>query len=437
METYLERMGDLVALCKRRGFIFQSSEIYGGLASCWDYGPLGIEIKNNLKRRWWRAMTLREDIVGLDSSIFMHPDVWTASGHKDKFSDPLIDCKNCKERFREDLINIKNPCPRCGEKNSFTEARDFNLMFSTQNGPVEDGSSLIYLRPETAQGIFVNFINIQKSMRKKLPFGIAQIGKAFRNEITPGHFIFRTREFEQMEMEYFIKPNEQEKFIEDWKETRWKWHLENGLRQEKLRFLPHDEEHLAHYAERAVDIEYEFPMGFSEMEGIHSRTDFDLKQHQKFSGKNCEYRDPVDQRIKYIPYVIETSLGCDRSLLAILCDAYRVEYKGSADKERVVLKLHPSLAPIKFAMLPLSKKLEDPAKKIFNELAPLFKAEYDVSGSIGKRYRRQDEIGTPYCLTFDFDSLEDHSVTIRHRDSMIQERIDLSKIEVFLREKGV
>lgn len=428
-------MSELVSLCKRRGFVFQSSEVYGGLNSCWDYGPYGIELKLNLKERWWKAMTLREDVVGIDASILMHPTVWKASGHVDTFSDPLVDCKNCKERFRADQIDTSAACPKCGTKDSFTAQRDFNLMFKTQMGAMEDTSATVYLRPETAQGIFVNFLNVQSTMRKKLPFGIAQIGKAFRNEITPGNFIFRTREFEQMEMQFFVKPGEQMDWMDKWKETRWKWHIENGLRPEKLRWHPHGEKDLAHYADAATDIEYEFPIGWGEMEGIHSRTDFDLRQHQEFSGKKLEYVDQADGNKKYIPYVIETSVGCDRSLLALLCDAYRLEFEGDAEKERVVLKLHHSLAPVKVCVMPLVKKLEEPARKLYEQIASKYKSEYDLAGSIGKRYRRQDEIGTPFCITVDFDSLEDQAVTIRHRDSMAQERIPMDQVMNFLKDK--
>lgn len=427
-------MSDLVALSKRRGFIFQSSEIYGGLASCWDYGQLGVELKNNLKRRWWEGMTFRDDVVGVDASIFMHPTVWKASGHVDGFHDPMVDCKKCKSRFREDKIDLNKACPVCGAKDEFTEPKDFNLMFKTQMGPVEDSSSQVYLRPETAQGIFVNFLNVQSTSRKKIPFGIAQIGKAFRNEITPGNFIFRTREFEQMEMQYFVAPGAQKDSMEAWKEIRWKWHLDNGMRADKLRWEPHGPDELAHYADAAVDIEYEFPHGWGEMEGIHSRTDFDLKQHQEFSGKNLLYTDQVKNE-KYLPYVIETSVGCDRSLLAIMCDAYRLENEGDKDSERVVMKFHPALAPIKVAILPLVKKLDEPAKKLFNDIQTRFRAEYDVAGTIGKRYRRQDEIGTPYCVTFDFDSLEDGAVTVRDRDSMNQERVAIDQLMNYLSEK--
>lgn len=428
-------MADLVSLSKRRGFIFQSSEIYGGLQSCWDYGPLGVELKNNLKERWWKSMTYRDDVVGIDASIFMHPTVWKASGHIDGFNDPMIDCKNCKERYREDKIDPTKPCQKCGSKDSFTEARDFNLMFNTQMGPVDDESSKVYLRPETAQGIFVNFLNVQSTMRKKLPFGIAQIGKAFRNEISPGNFIFRTREFEQMEMQYFLKPGTQKDAMEAWRETRWQWHLDNGLRPEKLRWHPHGEGELAHYADAATDIEYEFPHGFDEMEGIHSRTDFDLKQHQEFSGKKLEYLDAADNNKKYLPYVVETSVGCDRCLLAIMADAYRLENEGDKEKERTVMKFDPKLAPIKVAVLPLMKKLEEPARKLFKEVQKHYRSEYDLAGSIGKRYRRQDEIGTPFCVTVDFDTLEDNAVTIRDRDSMTQERIPLDNVINYLNDK--
>lgn len=434
-ESNLKSMSELVSLCKRRGFVFQSSEIYGGLNSCWDYGPYGIELKLNLKEKWWKSMTLREDVVGVDASILMHPTVWKASGHVDTFSDPLVDCKNCKERFRADQIDISAACPKCGTKDSFTAIRDFNLMFKTQMGAMEDTSATVFLRPETAQGIFVNFLNVQTTMRKKLPFGIAQIGKAFRNEITPGNFIFRTREFEQMEMQYFVKPGEQMDWMEKWKETRWQWHIENGLRAEKLRWHPHGPKDLAHYADAATDIEYEFPIGWGEMEGIHSRTDFDLRQHQEYSGKKLEYVDQTDGNKKYIPYVIETSVGCDRSLLALLCDAYRLEFEGDAEKERVVMKFHHSLAPVKVCVMPLVKKLEEPARKLYEQIAAKYKAEYDLAGSIGKRYRRQDEIGTPFCITVDFDTLEDQMVTIRHRDSMAQERIAMDQVMNFLKDK--
>ncbi len=434
-EKKLESMSELVSLCKRRGFIFQSSEIYGGLGSCWDYGPLGSELKNNIKSSWWKAMTYRQDVEGLDAAILMHPQTWKASGHIDNFSDPLVDCKECNARFREDKIDLKEGCPNCKAENSFTEPRQFNLMFSTKMGPVEDDSAKVYLRPETAQGIFVNFLNVQNSMRKKLPFGIAQIGKAFRNEITPGNFIFRTREFEQMEMQYFIKPGTQQDFMKQWKETRWQWHLDNGITESNLRFHEHGDGELAHYADSAFDIEYKFPIGWSEMEGIHSRTDFDLKQHQEFSKKNLHYVDQADNNAKYLPYVVETSVGCDRCLLAVLCDAYRKETTDSGE-ERTVLKIKSSLAPIKASVLPLMKKdgLGELGEKIFNDINKTYKAEYDAAGSIGKRYRRQDEIGTPFCVTVDYDSKEDHSVTIRNRDLMTQERVPMDQISRYLAE---
>jgi len=436
-ESNLKSMAELTALCKRRGFIFQSSEIYGGIGGCWDYGPYGVELKNNIKQSWWNDMTLREDVVGLDSSILMHPTVWKASGHIDGFSDPLVDCKNCKERYRADNIDLGKPCPKCGSKDSFTDIRQFNLMFKTELGAVEDSSSTIYLRPETAQGIFVNFLNVQSTMRKKLPFGIAQIGKAFRNEITPGHFIFRTREFEQMEMQFFVKPGSQKEAMAQWKEIRWNWHLKNGIREEKLRWAPHGPDSLAHYADDATDIEYEFPIGWGEMEGVHSRTDFDLSAHEKFSGKSLSYTDQADGNKKYIPYVIETSVGCDRTLLAVLSDAYRLENVGDKEKERTVMKIDPKLAPVKVAVMPLVKKpqLEEIARKIFKDVGSAYKAEYDVSGSIGKRYRRQDEVGTPFCVTVDFDTLEDQAVTIRDRDSMAQERVNIDQLENYLKDK--
>ena len=425
----LDNMQDLVSLCKRRGFIFQSSEIYGGLGSCWDYGPLGIELKLNVKDSWWRAMTYREDVEGVDASILMHPTVWKASGHVDGFSDPLVDCKECKARFRADKIDLDAPCPSCKAKDSFTEPRDFNLMFETTMGPVKDSGSTVYLRPETAQGIFTNFLNVQSTMRKKLPFGIAQIGKAFRNEITPGNFIFRTREFEQMEMQYFIKPGSQDEAMEKWKEIRFQWHVDQGLDPKKLRWHDHGSE-LAHYADAAFDIEYEFPIGWDEMEGIHSRTDFDLGKHAEFSGKNLNYVDQADGNKKYIPYVLETSVGCDRHILALLCDAYRVENPGTKE-ERVVMGFKPQMAPIKVAVMPLMKKpeLTKVAEEILASLQKKYKCEYDVAGSIGKRYRRQDEIGTPLCITVDYDSLEDASVTIRDRDTMAQERIKISDLD--------
>ncbi len=422
-------MSTLVSLCKRRGFIFQSSEIYGGINSCWDYGPLGVELKNNIKRVWWQAMVNREDIEGLDASILMHPKVWEASGHVAGFTDPLVDCKKCKHRFRPDQLQEKK-CPDCG--GALTELRMFNLMFKTFMGPVEDESSSVYLRPETAQGIYVNFLNVQSTLRHKIPFGIAQIGKAFRNEITPGNFIFRTREFEQMEMQYFVKPGTDEEWFEHWKEERLTWHKALGLNPKKLQFHQHGTDELAHYAKKAFDVQYEFPFGWQEIEGIHNRTDFDLSRHQEFSGKSLQYFDEATKE-KYIPYVIETSVGCDRTLLACLIDAYAEE------EERSVLRFHPKLAPIKVAFFPLIKDagLQELTHKLQEETRPYFLTRYDEAGSIGRRYRRQDEIGTPLCVTVDFDSLKDQAVTVRDRDSMKQDRVSTSQLLEFLRKKIV
>ncbi len=438
--SHLNDLPTLVSLCKQRGFIFQSSEVYGGLNSCWDYGPLGANFKLNVKLAWWKAMTRREDVVGLDASILMHPTVWKASGHIDTFSDPLVDCKNCKNRFREDTAKIdgKVVCPKCQSTN-LTETRNFNLMFKTYMGPVEDESAVVFLRPETAQGIFVNFENVATSMRRKLPFGIAQIGKSFRNEITPGNFTFRTREFEQMEMQYFVKPGEDEKWFETWKAARMEFFKNVGIKPEKLRFKQHGPKELAHYAKAAFDVEYEFPFGWNEIEGIHNRSDFDLSQHQKFSGKKLEYFDEAT-REKFIPYVIETAVGCDRLALALLCDAYRVETTtddaGKAD-ERVVMGFHPQFSPYKAAVLPLSKKpeLQSISDKLREDLAKDFDVTIDESGSIGKRYRRQDEIGTPFCMTVDFTTLEDQKVTVRHRDTMKQDRIGIEQVKSYLSEK--
>ncbi len=428
----LDDLNKIVSLCKRRGFIFQSSEVYGGLNSCWDYGPLGAELKRNIKDLWWSEMTRRSNIVGLDASILMHPRVWEASGHVENFTDPLVDCKKCKQRFREDKIETKGKCPACGGE--LTEARLFNLMFKTFMGPVEDSSAVVYLRPETAQGIYVNFLNVQGSMRQKLPFGIAQIGKAFRNEITPGNFIFRTREFEQMEMQFFVKPGEDEKWMQYWKEERMKFYVGLGIDSKKLRFHQHGKGELAHYAKDAYDVEYEFPIGWQEIEGVHNRTDFDLKRHMEYSGKNLMYHDELNNE-KYVPYIIESSSGCDRFLLATLCDAYRDD----PENERTVLSFHPKLAPIKLAILPLMKK--EPLETFAKEVQEMFfkntrhNMQYDVTGSIGKRYRRQDEIGTPLCVTVDFDSLEDKSVTVRERDTMAQERISVENLLSYINDK--
>ncbi|WP_413582184.1 glycine--tRNA ligase [Bdellovibrio sp. HCB288] len=435
----LADLATLVSLSKRRGFVFQSSEIYGGLGSCWDYGPLGSLMKLNVKRAWWNAMTRRPDIVGLDAAILMHPTVWKASGHVDGFSDPLVDCKDCKTRFRADNTESymkDKKCPNCGSKN-LSEERNFNLMFKTHMGPLEDSASVVYLRPETAQGHFVNFLNCQQSSRYKVPFGIAAIGKSFRNEITPGNFIFRTREFEQMEMQYFVKPGTDDKFFEEWKERRLAFYSKFGIKKENLKVHVHEK--LAHYARAAVDVEYKFPMGFSELEGIHNRSDFDLTQHMKFSGKNLEYFDEANKE-KFIPYVIETAVGCDRLFLAFMCDAYREEVTtDEAGKEdvRVVMGLHPEIAPYKVAILPLSKKepLTDIADKLRDQLAEDFDVTYDEAASIGKRYRRQDEIGTPFCVTVDFDTINDQAVTVRHRDTMVQERIPMSQLNAYVAAK--
>ena len=422
-------MDKLVSLAKRRGYVFQSSEIYGGINSCYDYGPLGIELKKNVKELWWKSMVYeRDDIEGVDSSILMHPRIWEASGHVDGFSDPMVDCKKCKMRWRADRIKVGEGCPNCGGE--LTEPRMFNLMFKTFMGPVEDDSSVVFLRPETAQGIYVNFHNVREASRQKVPFGIAQIGKAFRNEITPGNFIFRTREFEQMEMQFFMKPGSDEEWFEYWKEKRIAWYKRLGIKREKLRFHQHGEDELAHYAKAAFDIEYEFPFGWSEIEGIHNRTDFDLKKHQEFSGKDMRYFDQ-EAGEKYVPYVVETSTGVDRLMLTALVDAYDEE------EERVVLRLNPRIAPVKAAVFPLVKKdgMPEIAHKIVNALRKDFKAFYDEAGSVGRRYRRQDEAGTPYAITIDSQTSEDGTVTVRERDSMEQIRINKDKVLEFLQEK--
>ena len=424
-------LNDLVSLCKRRGFVFPNSEIYGGLNSCWDYGPLGTQMKLNIKKLWWENMTRRSQIVGLDSSIFMHSKVWEASGHLENFTDALCDCRECKHRFRKEPETTK--CPQCGSVNC-TEPRQFNLLFKTFMGPVEEASSVIYLRPETAQGIYVNFQNVHKSSRKTVPFGIAQIGKAFRNEITTSRFIFRMREFEQMEMQFFIPPDEGKKWFEFWQKERLQHLVELGLNPKKLHLSPHKPEEQAHYATEALDIEYEFPMGQEELEGIHNRGDFDLSRHEKFSGKKLAYFDALRNKT-YIPHVIETSIGCDRLFLALLSDSYREEeVKG---EKRTWLKLKPQVAPVQIAILPLSKKenLMDMGHKIQQNLQQHWFIEYDVSGGIGRRYRRQDEIGTPWCITVDFESLEDKKVTVRNRDTMKQERISLDSLISYFQDQ--
>ena len=426
-----KKLSQIVSLCRNKGFIFPSSEIYGGLNSCWDYGPLGAQLKQNIKKLWWENMTRRSNVTGLDSSIFMHPKVWSASGHLENFTDPLVDCKDCKCRFRFETHEDK--CPNCDSKN-LTKPRNFNLMFKSFMGPVEEESSTVYLRPETAQGIYVNFLNVQQSLRYKLPFGIAQIGKAFRNEITPSHFIFRTREFEQMEMQFFVAPEEGEKWFEYWKEERRQHLLSLGLREQDLHFQAHRSEELAHYAKAAEDIEFAFPWGKRELEGLHNRGDFDLARHQKFSGKKLQYFD-AEQNKSYLAHVIESSIGCDRLFLALLCSAYTEEKMGG--EIRRLLKFKPQIAPIQLAILPLLKKepLMDMGHKIQQKLQEIWFIDYDLSGSIGRRYRRQDEIGTPFCVTIDFESLEDQKVTVRERDTMKQDRVALESLEHFLKDK--
>ena len=430
-------MDKLVSLSKRRGYIFQSSEIYGGTGSVWDYGPLGVELKRNVKDRWWSSMVhQRDDIEGLDAAILMHPRVWEASGHVENFTDPLVECTNCHRRYRADLPEVEGgQCPSCGTRDAFTEARLFNLMFKTFMGPVEDSSAAVYLRPETAQGIYVNFLNVQGTARQKVPFGIAQIGKAFRNEITPGNFIFRTWEFEQAEMQFFVKPGEDEAWFDRWMDTRMEWHRDLGIRPEKLRFHEHGPDELAHYAKKAFDVEYEFPFGWKEFEGIHNRTDYDLSRHEEFSGKRLQYIDPGSNE-RFIPYIVETSMGVDRVMLVLLADAYREEdVEGEA---RVVLGLHPAVAPIKAAVFPLVKKdgMPELAEKLNAGLrAAAIPSFLDAAGSIGRRYRRQDEAGTPWCLTIDGQTNEDGSVTIRDRDSLEQVRVATDKVTDWLSER--
>ena len=430
-------MDKLVSLSKRRGYVFQSSEIYGGTGSVWDYGPLGVELKRNIKDRWWRSMVhQRDDIEGLDAAILMHPSVWEASGHVDGFTDPLVECANCHRRFRADLPEIEGgQCPTCGTKEAFGEPRMFNLMFKTFMGPVEDSSATVYIRPETAQGIYVNFLNVQGAARQKVPFGIAQIGKAFRNEITPGNFIFRTREFEQAEMQFFVRPGDDDEWFDRWMETRMQWHRDLGIREEKLRFQEHGPDELAHYAKKAYDVEYEFPFGWKEFEGIHNRTDFDLSRHQEHSGKRLEYIDAVSNE-RFIPYVVETSMGVDRTTLVVLADAYREEeIEGDT---RVMLALNPSIAPLKAAVFPLVKKdgMPEVAKKLSDDLrAAAIPSFYDQSGAIGRRYRRQDEIGTPWCITVDGETAESDTVTIRDRDSLEQVRVSTDQVIPWIRER--
>lgn len=440
-------MEKLVSLAKRRGFVFQSSEIYGGINGFWDYGPVGVELRNNIKQFWWkRIVQLRDDVVGVDTSIICHPKTWEASGHLACFSDPMVDCKVCKGRFRADQIEaipcLKKPSltvHRCAvEKKGegeLTEIRQFNLMFQTYVGAVRDDSSIAYLRPETCQSIFTNFKNIQVVSRQKIPFGIAQIGKSFRNEITPRNFIFRSREFEQMEMEFFIHPDEKEgeKWYEFWVNERKQWFLDLGVQKEKLRLREHAKDELAHYAKGCTDVEYEFPFGWSELEGIANRSNYDLNQHIKVSGKDMSYFDD-EKKEKYVPAVIETSLGVDRTFLTVFSDAYHEE-KVEGEEDRLVMKFAPHIAPYKAAIFPLSKKLAEPAKKLELELRKYYKTDFDDTGSIGKRYRRHDEIGTPFCITYDFESENDQKVTLRHRDSMQQDRIGMDQVKNYLQDK--
>ncbi len=454
-------MDKLVALCKSRGFIFAGSEIYGGLANTWDYGPLGVELKNNIKRAWWKKFVQENTLnTGLDSAILMNPNVWVASGHVGGFSDPLMDCKNCKTRHRadnliEDYIARKKldmsiagwsnaqmekyiadnniPCPNCG-KCDFTGVRQFNLMFKTFQGVTEDSTNTVYLRPETAQGIFVNFLNVQRTSRMKVPFGIGQIGKSFRNEITPGNFIFRVREFEQMELEFFCKPGTDLEWFAYWKEFCKNWLLGLGIKEESLKLRDHDPEELSHYSNATTDFEFKFPFGWGELWGIADRTDFDLNAHAKVSGKNMEYTDPNTGE-KYVPYVIEPSLGVERMVLTLLCNAYEEQELEGGDS-RVVMHFHPFIAPYKVAVLPLQKKaLGEKAEEIYRNLSKKFSATYDESASIGKRYRRQDEIGTPFCVTVDFDTLEDNRVTVRDRDTMEQVRISVDELEDYIAKR--
>lgn len=481
----------IVSLSKRRGFVFQSSEIYGGLNGCWDYGPLGVELLKNIKEEWWKFMTYREDVEGLDASILMHPKVWEASGHVENFTDPMVDCKQCKHRFRPEFIMkiiectrcnkyklkvkpeinnslydaislygldevakafdvkelycpicqdntdfkvIETICPDCGSRNSFSKPRQFNLMFKTFIGPVEDAGAVVYLRPETAQGIFVNFLNVQNSSRQKLPFGIAQIGKAFRNEINTKNFLFRTREFEQMEMQFFVNPTDDKKWYDYWKEQRISWYKSLGMTETKLRFHDHPKEKLAHYAKEATDIEYQFPFGWGEIEGIHNRTNFDLTRHEEYSGKSLKYFDE-ESKEKFIPFIIETSAGASRSFMAFLIDSYyEEEVKGET---RSVLRFHPKIAPTKAAIFPLVNKdgMPEIAREIEVELRKNFKVFYDNKGAVGRRYRRQDEAGTPFCITVDTQTLEDKTVTVRERDSMEQVRVASVALKEYLLNK--
>lgn len=455
-------MQQIVAVAKSRGFVYPGSEIYGGLANTWDYGPLGVEFKNNVKNAWWKKFVQGNPYnVGVDCAILMNPKTWEASGHIGGFADPLMDCKECKERFRADkliedhmqevgsesvvdgwsnqemqsyIADKQIACPSCG-KHNFTDIRQFNLMFKTFQGVTEDSQSVVYLRPETAQGIFVNFKNVQRTTRRKIPFGIGQIGKSFRNEITPGNFTFRTREFEQMELQFFCKPGTSLDWFEYWRTFCVEWLLKLGIKEEHMRLRDHSPEELSHYSNATTDIEFLFPFGWGELWGIADRTNYDLTQHQTHSGEDMSYFDPITNE-KYIPHVVEPSLGADRVTLAFLCEAYDEEELADGDT-RTVFRFHPALAPVKAAVLPLSKKLSEEAFKVYETLLQHFNVEYDESGTIGKRYRRQDEIGTPFCITFDFDSLEDGQVTVRDRDTMEQERIEIDKLVHYIQERMI
>jgi glycyl-tRNA synthetase len=428
-------MEQVVNLCKRRGFIFPSAEIYGGFRSTYDYGPLGVLMLRNVKDAWWRSMVqLRDDVVGLDAAILGPPAIWEASGHLQNFTDPLVDCRNCKERFRLDKLDDPHTCPNCGARDSFTEARQFNLMFKTHAGPVENEGAVAYLRPETAQGMFVNFMNVLQTTRKKPPFGIAQVGKSFRNEITPQNFVFRTREFEQMEMEYFVPPDEAQRWYEFWCEERFRWYTELGIPEDALRLRAHDPDELSHYSSGTSDVEFRFPWGWDELEGIANRGDYDLTQHATHSGEKLEYFDQASGE-RYVPHVVEPAAGATRTMMAFLIAAYREdEVNGEA---RTVLALHPRLAPYKVAVLPLSKKdtLTPLAREVLAALQPHWMVDYDETQSIGRRYRRQDEIGTPYCVTVDFESLDDKAVTVRDRDTLAQDRVPIDGLVDHLREK--
>ena len=430
-----ELFDKVVNLCKRRSFVFPSAEIYGGFRSTYDYGPLGVLMLRNVKDAWWRSMVqLRSDVVGLDAAILSPPQVWEASGHLENFSDPLIDCTECKTRHREDQLEDPNICPSCGKSGTFTEARAFNLMFKTQAGPVEGAGADVYLRPETAQGMFINFKNILETSRKKPPFGIAQVGKSFRNEITPGNFVFRTREFEQMELEFFVPPDEAHQWYEYWMKERFQWYLDLGIPEEQIRMRAHDDDELSHYSSGTSDVEFLFPWGWGELEGVANRGDFDLLQHAEHSGQKLEYFDQGTGE-RYVPHCIEPAAGATRSMMAFLMAAYDEEQVN--DETRTVLRLHPRLAPYKIAVLPLSKKdtLLPKAEEVLALLQPHFMCDYDITQAIGKRYRRQDEIGTPYCVTIDFDSLEDDAVTVRERDSMEQERVATGELVSYLTEQ--